>query len=266
MSSPHPAPKQENFWLNLLLNIALPALLLMRGDDLFGWVGGKLGYSPEALEAARPLGLSVSALVLVVALAFPVLYFVYDLLRRSKVNFFSIIGFVSVLLTGGIGLLQLPPQYLAIKEAAIPGIIGLVVLVTAFTKKPLVRALLMNEAVVNKPKIERALAESGNETAFARLLKTITYLVAASFFLSSLLNYLLARWIVTTDPAVDAAQFNDELGRMTGLSWPVIVLPTSVITLFALWRLFSGLHRLTGLEVEEMLQPKPTSNPPRGQN
>ncbi len=35
------------------------------------------------------------------------------------------LGLISVLLTGGIGLLELDPQWLAIKEAAIPGIIGI---------------------------------------------------------------------------------------------------------------------------------------------
>ncbi len=39
-----------------------------------------------------------------------------------------ILGIVSVLLTGGIGVLELDTQWLAVKEALIPGIIGVVVL------------------------------------------------------------------------------------------------------------------------------------------
>jgi hypothetical protein len=35
------------------------------------------------------------------------------------------LGFVSVLLTGGIGLLQLDPKWIAVKEAAVPAVIGL---------------------------------------------------------------------------------------------------------------------------------------------
>ncbi|MDP3449658.1 MAG: beta-galactosidase, partial [Anaerolineaceae bacterium] len=48
----------------------------------------------------------------------------------------------SVMLTGGISLLELDPQYIAIKEAAIPGIIGLAVLGSQYTRFPLVRTLI----------------------------------------------------------------------------------------------------------------------------
>ena len=61
---------------------------------------------------------------LLVALAFPVGYGIYDFVVRRGFNFYSALGFVSILLTGGIGLLKLPVEWLAIKEAAVPFVIG----------------------------------------------------------------------------------------------------------------------------------------------
>jgi hypothetical protein len=51
---------------------------------------------------------------------------------------------VSTLLTGGIGLLKLDAQWLAVKEAAIPALIGLAVLGSNWTSGPLIRILVFN--------------------------------------------------------------------------------------------------------------------------
>ena len=55
---------------------------------------------------------------LAIALAFPVLYFVYDWIQRRKVNAISILGFAGILVMGLIGLLELPREYVAYERAA----------------------------------------------------------------------------------------------------------------------------------------------------
>jgi len=97
-------PKKSGFISNLLLNVIIPAVILSRFSG------------PDALGPVWAV---------VVALAFPLLFGLWELLQSGKVNFFSILGIVSVLLTGGISLLQLPPSYIAIKEAVVPGLIGI---------------------------------------------------------------------------------------------------------------------------------------------
>lgn len=54
-------------------------------------------------------------MALVAALLFPVVYGGMDLIRNKKFNFISALGFISVLLTGGIGLLELDTRWLALK-------------------------------------------------------------------------------------------------------------------------------------------------------
>lgn len=78
-------------------------------------------------------------MALVVALLFPVVYGGMDLIRNKKFNFISALGFISVLLTGGIGLLELDTRWLALKEALIPGLIGIAVLGSTFTRYPLMQ-------------------------------------------------------------------------------------------------------------------------------
>ena len=69
------------------MNIVIPVIILVRfsGEDQLGPVNG-----------------------LLVALAFPVGYGLYDFIVRRGFNPYSMLGFASVLLTGGIGLLKLP--------------------------------------------------------------------------------------------------------------------------------------------------------------
>lgn len=229
--------KQGGFFANLLFNILIPVIILMRfsGEDQLG-----------------------PALGVVIALAFPIGYGLYDLKRSHKVNGFSILGVVSVLLTGGISLLELDPQYIAIKEAAVPGVIGLAVFISQFTRFPLVKKLLMNDQVIDVPRFEQAVQKRGNMAALQGVFRVSTYLVAFAFFMSAVLNYLLARWIVVSPAGTTA--FNEELGRMTALSFPVIALPTMLVMFGAIFYLFYQMKRLTGEPIEHFLHGHQSDN------
>ena len=78
-----------------------------------------------------------------------------------------------------------------------------------------------------------------------------TLVLAVSFVVSSILNFALAVWILKS-PA-GTPQFNEELGRMTALSYPVIVIPSLLVMMVAVWMLIRGLKTLTGLEMEQIL-------------
>lgn len=224
-------PKKTGLLANILINVAIPAIILSRfsGEDALGPVWG-----------------------LIVALSFPIGFGLWELKRAGKVNFFSVLGVISVMLTGGIALLQLDAKYIAIKEAAIPGAIGLAVLISQFTRYPLVTKFILNGDLLDNSKLYAALAERGNGALFEQKLSTAGYMVAASFFLSSALNYLLAKLILVSPPGTTA--FNEELGKMTWLSYPVIVLPSMVILFFAIWFIFSSISKLTGRELESFMQ------------
>ncbi|WP_438481528.1 VC0807 family protein [Oleiharenicola lentus] len=234
-------PKRENLWLNIGCNVVLPGLILSRLSTRLG--------SKEAL---------------ILALAFPLGYGIYDLIKRRNFNFLSALGFASTLATGGLGLLKLSPLWFAIKEAVVPTIIGLTVIISQWTKKPLVRSLLLNEQVVDVPRVEAALVARNAQVAFNGLMRTSSALLAFSFAVSAVLNFVLARYLITAMP--DTPEFNEQLGRMTWMSWPVIVVPSMAMMMFALWKLLKGIEGLTGLTLEHImhqpeLKAKPMTSP-----
>jgi intracellular septation protein A len=229
------APKQENPWLNLVFNLILPSFILMKGEAWFQW-------SP------------VKALV--IALSLPLMYGVYDLVARKTWNTLSIIGLISILLTGGIGLLELPTQWIAVKEAAIPTLLGLIVLGSLKTRYPLVKTFIFNKQFFEVEKIETTLGQKQQLKALDHILTKATIGLAGSFFLSGLLNFLLAKWIVHSPTGTQA--FTEELGKMALLSYPVIVLPSMVVLVAIFWWLLKNLQSLTGFPMEELfISPPP---------
>ena len=174
---PSPAatpPPKENLLLNLACNVAAPALILSKLSERLG-----------AKQA------------LLLALAFPLAYGLYDLLKRRNFNFIAALGFTSTLATGGLGLLKLGPFWFAVKEASVPTLIGLTVLISQWTKKPLVRTMLFNEQVIDVPRVEAAIEANNRRDAFRLLMQSSSWLLAASFGLSAVLNFVLARIIIT---------------------------------------------------------------------
>ncbi|TRW48056.1 MFS transporter [Aliidiomarina halalkaliphila] len=233
MSARPEGQKQPGLLPNLMFNILLPVVILMQ------------------LSSEERLG---PVWALIIGLAFPIGYGLWDLNRRKKINGFSVLGIISVLLTGGIGLLQLDPKYIAIKEAAVPAIFGLVVWGSRFTKFPIVEKLLLNRQMLDVDALYRKLAEKGNQARFKRVMNMAGNGVAAAFALSAVLNYILASAIVVSPAGTEA--FNNEIGRMTALSFPVIVLPTMLVMFGAIFYLFHQINALTGDSIEAYMHDK----------
>lgn len=224
------AKQNSNSMLDLLLSIILPSIILMKfsTEEYFGASGG-----------------------LIIALAFPIGWGAFELIKHRKFNFIALLGLISILLTGGIDLLALDVKWLAIKEAAIPGIIGIAVLISVYTPYPLVRTLLYNPMVMNIKRIEEKLAQGNNRHIFESRLQKATYLVAGSFVFSAIMNFILAKAIVKSPAGTEA--FNEELGQLTLYSYPVIAVPSMLMMMGVLYYLWRSIHNLTGLKLEEIL-------------
>lgn len=223
--------KKPNAFLELGITILVPALVLMK---LSG---------PDDLGPIRAL---------LLALAFPLGWGIWDGFRRHKLNWLAVLGVVSTLLTGGIGLLALDAKWLAVKEAAVPGLIGLVVLGSTWTRSPLIRMLVFNPALFDVDRVQKALDEHNNRVPFEMRLRQATMLLALTFFFSSVANYILARWVVNSPAGTEA--FNQELGRLTLLSYPVIAIPSTLMMMALLYWLAREAKALTGLAIGDMLQ------------
>ena len=185
-----------------------------------------------------------------VALAFPIAYGLREFISTRKANFFSALGIFSVVMTGGMSLLQLDPKYIAIKEAAIPALFGLATLYSMRTNYPLVKTFLFNDQVLQISKVKAALESYNNSHIFEQKLSHASYMVAGSFFLSSVLNYVLAKVILVSQPGT--VEFTEELGKMTVLSFPVIALPSTLVLVAALFYLLHHIQKLTHLKSDDI--------------
>jgi hypothetical protein len=231
-----PSRRQENLWFNLLCNAVFPAVVL------------------TTLSKEHRLG---PMWALVIAISLPLGYGIYDLVTRRKWNVFSVLGVVSIALTGGLGLLKLSGFWFAVKEAAVPLVLGIAVPLTLRTRQPLVRVLVCNEQILNMPKVEAALDAASARPAFEKLLGNVSWIIAGSFGLSAILNFFLALWILRSPAGTPA--FSEDLGRLTILSYPVITLPTMAVLIYGMWRLITGLEKLTGLRGEDLFHEKKKS-------
>ena len=189
---------------------------------------------------------------LVLALSLPLMMGIYDFMRDRKIAFVPALGFISIFLTGGIGLLQLPKEYIAIKEALIPLVFALATLISTYTPYPLVRTFLYNDMIMDTEKVAAQLQQYDKQAEFDSVMVKATWMLATSFLLSSVLNYLLAKWVIVSPTGT--AEFNDQLGTMNLMSYPVIVLPCMAITMFAMFYVIKNITRLTHLSLEDIVQ------------
>jgi len=225
-----PKPQASNTFLELVFNIFIPSLILMKlsGDEYLGTVYG-----------------------LIVALLFPLVYGIYDFVQSKGLNFFSVLGFLSTLLTGGIGLFELDAKWLAVKEAAIPAVIGLVVLWSGFSRKPILAKFILNPAIFNLNLIYDTLAVKNRTQLFKAKIHRANHLLASTFVFSATANYFLAK-ILVTSPA-GTVEFNEELGKMTMLSYPVIAVPSFVMLMGILVYVVKTMTKLTELKFEQIV-------------
>ena len=223
-------PSSKGLFVDIIVCVLVPTLILKKlsGDDMLG--------ANWALVAALSLPLTVG---------------IWGFIRDKKISFVPALGFISILLTGGIGLLKLPKEYIAYKEALIPAFFAIATIISNHTKYPLIRTFIYNDAFLYTEKVSAKLTELNKHQEFNNMMVKATYMLASSFVLSAILNYALAKWIVVAETGTDA--FNDQLGTMNLYSYPVIVLPCMVITMFSLFYVMKHIRIITGLEMEEVM-------------
>ncbi|MGZ3749108.1 MAG: VC0807 family protein [Pseudobdellovibrionaceae bacterium] len=230
-----PQQKPENSLLNILFNILIPVLILKYGSQ-------KLG----------------SFWALMIALAFPLSYGIYDHIQRKKTNVISILGLLNVGITGTLALFKLHGMWFAVKEAAFPLLMGSFVFGSAFTKNPFISTLFLNPQLIEVDKLKTRLAERNNEGEFHQLLKKSTLWISLSLVFSAACNFTLATRIFepineTLDAEAQALVLNDQIAHMTTWSMTIIVLPSIVFLVGIFLHLTKGMQKLSGLSEDELL-------------
>lgn len=253
-------PPQEHPLANILINVIIPVLALsyLSKDPEFQQAIGK---------AVKPWHIGpVKALA--AALVFPIGYGIWHFAKTRKPNFFSALGLVSVLLTGGLTIFlwnkdgTVKPHadvLFGLKEASIPFILGLAVIGSHFTSSPLLRVFLYSDSIFDIPKIERQVEALNARVRYDQILFQATLWFAASFFLSTLMNFGLALYFLGDLDATAANArelYNTRIAKLTGWGFAVIGVPILVFLFLTLRRLLRNLGALTGLKDEELMLPR----------
>jgi hypothetical protein len=251
---------QEHPLANILINVLVPVLILsyLSKDPA---VQEKLG------KVVRPWHIGpLKAMIL--ALLLPLGYGVWHFVKTRKGNFFSALGLISVLCSGGLTLYlwnkdgTVKPNaglLFGIKEALIPLALGIAILTSHRSATPLIRVFLYNDTIFDIPKIENRVAAISAQGEYQRLLSGATRLFAASFFVSSLMNLCLAQWFFRgfDAAAIDALEtYNAIIAKLTGWGLAVIGVPILIFLFCTLRWLLNRLQKLTGLAEDELMLPR----------
>lgn len=252
MSEQKVKQKDENPLVNLIINVIAPVLILSKMS--------------KAGEKAWHLGPEKA---MYIALALPIAYGIWFLIKNKKLNIFSIVGIISVLLTGLITLIILNDASLrpkaallfGIKEAAQPLLLGSLFLLTHRSKTPLFNAFIFNDGIFNIKKIESEIEKAELQTDYKALLWKSTLFFFGSFVLSAILNLFVAFYFLSDlTPTLPEAEwfelYNEKVGSIMGWGYLIIGVPLLVIGGFIFYYLISGLKRLTHFELEGLLHPR----------
>jgi len=242
--------QEENPLMNIIINVIAPVLILSQMS--------------KEMEKAWHVGPEKA---MYFALALPLGYGVYHFIKTKKLNIFSVVGVISVLLTGIITVIiwnneALRPQaalLFGIKEAVQPLILGSLFLLTHKSKSPLFNAFVYSDALFNVKKIEQEIEAEGSQKEYHSLLWKSTLLFFGSFLISAVLNLFVAFYFLQDlDPTSIswAVEYNDAVAKIMGWGFLIIGAPLIIIGIFIIYYLITGLKKLTHFELEGLLNPR----------
>ena len=245
--------EKENPLISICFNIFIPVLILKNGDN---WIHKILQLLDIAELPVQFLdNINLSSMAFLIALIFPVAYFIYDFFKRKNVNVISILGFINVLLTGGIGIFGerfgLSKNWFIVKEGALPSLIGLGLIILRKLRKNSFNKILLNDIIFDNHKINSSIKyEEQNE------FETIVHRAGSHFivglFMSSFIQFILASLIVTSNPG--ESSFNEQVATMTWVSFLAVFVITMSIVGKGYLGLISGIEKITGLKKEDFLK------------
>ena len=245
--------EKENPLISICFNIFIPVLILKNGNNWILEIFQLLDIAELPVQFLDTINLS--SMTFLIALIFPVAYFIYDFFKRKNVNVISILGFINVLLTGGIGIFGerfgLSKNWFIVKEGALPSLIGLGLIILRKLRINSFNKILLNDIIFDDHKINSSIKyEEQND------FETIVHRAGSHFivglFMSSFTQFILASLIVTSDPG--ESSFNEQVATMTWVSFLAVFVITMSIVGKGYLGLISGIEKITGLKKEDFLK------------
>lgn len=218
--------KTMKFTVDILITIFLPLLILSQFAE---------PYLPNTTTRW------------VIGLSIPFLYGLVETSRKKQFNYIAFLGLLNVLALGGLRFVpNVTTDWYAARETVIPITLMLFFFISALRKSSRFNNIFYNDQWLNIDKIEFTLEQNGNKNAIKGLLRQCLFLLAFTFFLIAVLNFMLAKTILTSP--VESTKFIEQVGILNTLSFPVIVIPACIAIFLTYFRFFFGIKKITGLE------------------
>jgi hypothetical protein len=194
---------------------------------------------------------------LVISLLFPIGFGMWCFYKKMGWNLFSILGFLTILLSGGLGLLKLDAFWFAIKESAIPVLIAIAFPLSHRWGKPMINALLLQPQLINLRTLNEALDTGNRKALFNRALFRASCGMGLGLLGSSVANFFLALHLLhDKEPGGEA--FVRSIGTLTWMGFVVIGIPLLVVMIIVFITLLKSVENITGLERSDLLNPGKT--------
>ncbi len=235
--------------LNVALSILAPVLILEK-CSLEGPSFWQIGTTPA----------------LIIALALPITYGIYNFATTRKADALNILGLAGVIFTAVVTLYATTgendsirpntPWWYAAKEAFIPMILAVAMLVTARGKGALLRVFLYTDSIFHVERIEAECHAKNLLKEYNFTLWNASCFVAASLVFSSAANFFLSLYFllpVLDYPAAEQGlQYNYALGSITWWGYLIIGIALMMTLAAVLVYLLKSLSRLTGMTRDEL--------------
>ncbi len=242
--------KPDNSLVDILINVILPVLIL-----------SKMSKDGDSFYHLGPV--TAMAIALILPLGFGIWHFI----KKGKLNLFSCVGLIAILLTGLITIYlyndtnsrQHVGVIFGIKEAIQPLILGSLFLITHKKATPLLRTFLYNDALFDIPRIEKTVKEKQSKPAYELLLWKCTWIMFGSFCLSAVANFFVSVYFfqdLVPDADSWTVLYNEIVGSITFWGFIIIGVPFFGVMIVIMISLLKGLRKITGLENDNILIPR----------
>lgn len=228
-----PTPRQS--FVQLTISFIIPTIILLTLSD-----PSKLG----------PLW------AMMLALAFPVVFELYQVSRKRKPSYMSIAAIVGILLVGLISILGLSEDWLAARRSALYAIAAVALFVVIRFRPALIEKGL--DRVLEMEGIRTASSKNKTEAQMMRAIAKASYSLVAVLAITAVASYVLT--IVFITAPTGSSQFNAQYAELRVLSIFVITLPLMVAVTGVLLYLVNKFEKLTGISAEDLMKQKSKSS------
>lgn len=227
---------KKNPWIELLVNIFLPSFILSKFSDQWG-----------ALNT------------LLIALAFPAIYFIWELAKEKKVNYLSLFGLLNTLFRGLLAVFELGGAWFVVNEAIFPLILFVFVFASAYSTKPFIKWMLSQSGAIDFDKLEAQAHSNDHGENFIHLQKKTTIMFSMTLLFSAVVNLLIALVVFKDIPETLAKDerakiLNEQISQMTIWGWVGITIPSLLALGFIFYHYFKKMGVYTNTTLEELIK------------